>query len=201
MVVLNAFEPGQEHALHAHEGMYKIYQVIEGRGCFLLEDDDVPMQAGVLMVAPEGVPHGIRNTGTERLLVLVVLETAVNSGAVTTQEQGKQNLAPIAIGLAVYLGHSFLIPVDGCSINPTRTIGPAIVATFRVEDAGPIWSAMWVFWVGPCVGALLAVFVYEKAYAALPGAAGVAGAGGSAGVAGSAEGLRPRGEGSVRWRP
>ena len=30
---------------------------------------------------------------------------------------------------------------------------------------------MWVFWLGPCVGALLAVFVYEKAYAALPGAA------------------------------
>ena len=59
----------------------------------------------------------------------------------------------------------------GCSINPSRTIGPAIVATFRVDDAGPIWSAMWVFWVGPCVGALLAVFVYEKAYAALPGAA------------------------------
>ena len=43
--------------------------------------------------------------------------------------------------------------------------------TFRVDDAGPIWSAMWVFCVGPCVGALLAVFVYEKAYAALPGAA------------------------------
>ena len=38
----------------------------------------------------------------------------------------------------VYLGHSLLIPVDGCSINPTRTIGPAIVATFRVDDAGPI---------------------------------------------------------------
>ena len=76
MVGLNAFESGQEHALHAHEGMDKVYQVIEGRGLFLLEGDEVPMQAGVLLVAPEGVPHGIRNTGTERLLVLVILAPA-----------------------------------------------------------------------------------------------------------------------------
>ena len=76
MVGLNAFEPGQEHTLHAHESMDKIYLVIEGRGLFLLEGDDVPMQAGVLLVAPEGTPHGIRNTGTERLLVLVILAPA-----------------------------------------------------------------------------------------------------------------------------
>ena len=76
MVGLNAFEPGQEHTLHAHEDMDKIYLVIEGRGLFLLEGDDVPMQAGVLLVAPEGTPHGIRNTGTARLLVLVILAPA-----------------------------------------------------------------------------------------------------------------------------
>ena len=76
MVGLNAFESGQEHTLHVHEGMDKIYQVIEGRGLFLLEGDTVPMQAGVLLVAPEGTPHGIRNTGTERLLVLVILAPA-----------------------------------------------------------------------------------------------------------------------------
>jgi quercetin dioxygenase-like cupin family protein len=76
MVGLNAFEPGQEHALHAHAGMDKVYHVIEGQGVFLLEAGDVPMQAGVLLVAPEGVPHGIRNTGTDRLLVLTILAPA-----------------------------------------------------------------------------------------------------------------------------
>ena len=76
VVGLNAFEPGQEHALHAHEGMDKVYQVIEGQGLFLLEADDVPMQAGVLLVVPEGVPHGIRNTGTGRLLVVTILAPA-----------------------------------------------------------------------------------------------------------------------------
>ena len=76
MVGLNAFEPGQEHALHAHDGMDKIYHVLEGHGLFLLEGDEVPMQAGVLLVAPEATPHGIRNTGTERLLVLAILAPA-----------------------------------------------------------------------------------------------------------------------------
>jgi mannose-6-phosphate isomerase-like protein (cupin superfamily) len=74
--LLNAFEPGQEHALHAHAGMDKLYSVIEGEGVFLLQDRALPMRAGDLLIAPEGVPHGIRNTSTTRLLVLAVLAPA-----------------------------------------------------------------------------------------------------------------------------
>lgn len=73
LVGLNCFEAGQEHALHAHTGLDKIYQVIEGQGEFLLEGRSLPMHAGVMLVAPEGVPHGIRNTGRERLVVLAIL--------------------------------------------------------------------------------------------------------------------------------
>jgi len=73
MVGLNAFEPGQEHKLHAHEGMDKVYHVIEGSGVFVLEDRKLAMEAGVMLIAPEGVPHGIKNTGEERLLVLAIL--------------------------------------------------------------------------------------------------------------------------------
>jgi mannose-6-phosphate isomerase-like protein (cupin superfamily) len=73
---LNAFEPGQSHALHAHAGMDKVYHVLEGSGVFLLDDGEVPMRAGDLMVAPDGVPHGVRNTGGTRLLLLVVLAPA-----------------------------------------------------------------------------------------------------------------------------
>ena len=76
MVGLNAFEPGQEHRLHAHADMDKVYHVLEGEGLFLLEDREVPMEAGLLLVAPEGVPHGIRNTSEARLIVLVVLAPA-----------------------------------------------------------------------------------------------------------------------------
>ena len=76
LVGLNAFEPGQAHALHAHAGQDKVYQVIEGEGVFLLEGQELAMTAGDLLVAPEGVPHGVRNTGTGRLLVLAILAPA-----------------------------------------------------------------------------------------------------------------------------
>ena len=76
LVGLNAFEPGQSHALHAHAGMDKVYSVVEGEGLFLLEGRELPMRAGDLLVAPEGVPHGVRNTGQGRLLVLAILAPA-----------------------------------------------------------------------------------------------------------------------------
>ena len=76
LVGLNGFEPGQSHALHAHAGMDKMYYVIEGEGVFLLDGRELPMCAGDLLIAPEGIPHGVTNSGTARLLVLAVLAPA-----------------------------------------------------------------------------------------------------------------------------
>ena len=76
LVGINAFEPGQQHTLHSHAGMDKVYHVLEGAGVFLLQDREEAMRAGDLMVAPEGVPHGISNTGSDRLLVLAILAPA-----------------------------------------------------------------------------------------------------------------------------
>ncbi len=73
LVGLNAFEAGQEHKLHAHAGMDKIYQVIEGNGVLLREDGEDELEEGMTVVVPEGVPHGIRNPGDGRLLVLAIL--------------------------------------------------------------------------------------------------------------------------------
>lgn len=76
LVGLNCFEPGQEHALHAHAGMDKVYQVLEGSGLLLLEGRELPLATGMMVVAPEGVPHGIRNPGEGRLVVLAILSPA-----------------------------------------------------------------------------------------------------------------------------
>jgi mannose-6-phosphate isomerase-like protein (cupin superfamily) len=76
LVGLNCFEPGQEHTLHAHPGTDKLYFVLSGRGLVLLEGREVPVEPGVLLVAPEGVPHGIRNTGDGRLVVVAILAPA-----------------------------------------------------------------------------------------------------------------------------
>jgi quercetin dioxygenase-like cupin family protein len=80
LVGLNAFEPGQSHALHAHAGMDKLYYVLEGEGLFLLEGAEVPMHAGDVLVAPEGVPHGVRNSSGARLLVMAVLAPSPSAG-------------------------------------------------------------------------------------------------------------------------
>lgn len=45
------------------------------------------------------------------------------------------------------------VPLDGCSINPARSFGPAAVAHQ--------WRNHWVFWVGPVTGALLATAIYS----------------------------------------
>jgi mannose-6-phosphate isomerase-like protein (cupin superfamily) len=70
---INAFEPGQAHALHAHHGMDKIYYVLDGEGVFLLDGRELAMRTGDMLVAPDGTPHGVRNTSAARLAVLVVL--------------------------------------------------------------------------------------------------------------------------------
>ena len=80
LVGLNAFEPGQEHALHAHAGQDKAYLVTRGSGVFLVDGGELPMSAGDLLVAPAGIPHGVRNTGSERLLVVAVLAPAPRRG-------------------------------------------------------------------------------------------------------------------------
>jgi quercetin dioxygenase-like cupin family protein len=70
---LNSFEPGQEHAAHAHQGQDKLYLVLEGSGEIQVGDDTQTLAAGDAAFAPSGVVHAIRNTGGQRLIVMAVL--------------------------------------------------------------------------------------------------------------------------------
>ncbi len=60
--------------------------------------------------------------------------------------------AGLAIGLTVGLEAAFMGPITGASMNPARSLGPALV--------GGIWQYHWVYWIAPIVGAQLAVIVY-----------------------------------------
>jgi len=67
---------------------------------------------------------------------------------VTEERNGPQWSPPMMIGLTVTLAHVLLIPYTGCSINPARSLGPAVVMGDMKDQ--------WIFWAGPLGGGLLA---------------------------------------------
>lgn len=72
-----------------------------------------------------------------------------------TDKRAPAGLAPIAIGLGLTLVHLISIPVTNTSVNPARSTG---VAFFQGDWA---ISQLWLFWVAPIAGAILAGFVYR----------------------------------------
>jgi aquaporin Z len=73
----------------------------------------------------------------------------------STHGSAPKGFAPIAIGLCLTLIHLISIPVTNTSVNPARSTGPALfVGGWAVQQ-------LWLFWLAPIVGALLAGAVYR----------------------------------------
>ena len=82
------------------------------------------------------------------IFVLIIL-------GVTAQEK-MESVAGLVIGLSLVFVHIVGIPLTGTSVNPARSLGPAIFA------GGAALTDVWVFIVGPLVGAALAVLAYRS---------------------------------------
>lgn len=82
------------------------------------------------------------------IFVLVVL------GA-TDEKRGAGNLAGLAIGLTLVLIHIVCIPITGTSVNPARSIAPAVF------EGGQALSQLWLFIVAPFLGAALSALVWK----------------------------------------
>ena len=82
------------------------------------------------------------------IFVLVVLGT-------TDSEKGAGNLAGLAIGLTLVLVHLVCIRYTGTSVNPARSIAPAVF------QGGAALSQLWIFIVGPFAGAALAACTWK----------------------------------------
>ena len=67
-----------------------------------------------------------------------------------TAPQAPAGFAPLAIGLALTLIHLISIPVTNTSVNPARSTGPALFA------GGAYLGQLWLFWLAPLLGALIA---------------------------------------------
>lgn len=86
------------------------------------------------------------------IFVLVVLGS-------TDEKKGAGNFAGLAIGLTLVLVHIACIPITGTSVNPARSVGPAIFAAIEGNSL-PI-SQLWLFIVAPFIGALLSSCVWK----------------------------------------
>ncbi len=104
---------------------------------------------------------GVGGNAFAGLLVEVVLTFVFVLAilGVTSKKAGHGSFGGLVIGLTLTLVHILGIGLTGTSVNPARSFGPALVAAFS-GNTEPL-AALWVFIVGPLVGAALAAVVYK----------------------------------------
>ena len=103
--------------------------------------------------------YGDRSPGHYSLMAAFICEVVMTGfflfvilGA--TDRRAPAGFAPIAIGLCLTLIHLVSIPVTNTSVNPARSTGPALFV------GGAAVDQLWLFWVAPILGAVIAGFVY-----------------------------------------
>lgn len=104
--------------------------------------------------------YGDRSPGGYSLLAALVIEVVLTAIFLyvilgTTDTRAPKGFAPLAIGLSLTLIHLISIPVTNTSVNPARSIGPALFV------GGEAISQLWLFIVAPIAGALIAGFTYQ----------------------------------------
>ena len=92
----------------------------------------------------------------EALLTCIFILTILG---VTSKKAGHGSFGGLVIGLTLTFVHILGIGLTGTSVNPARSFGPALVALFGGN--GEPMSQLWIFIVGPFVGAIVAAVLYK----------------------------------------
>jgi len=86
-------------------------------------------------------------------VVLTALFVSVILGA--TGKNSQKGFAGLAIGLTLAFIHLIGIPITGTSVNPARSLGPAVIVGWQAL------SQLWVFWLAPIIGAIIAAVIWR----------------------------------------
>lgn len=118
--------------------------------------------AGAVAAALFGAGHGvhvpsqpellIRNLATEATITFLLMLVII---AVATDRRVSGTVPALAIGFTVVAGVLIGGPITGGSMNPARSLGPALFA------GGPALANYWIYLIGPMVGAVAGALVYE----------------------------------------
>ena len=131
----------------AMAGAAVLYVIASGKAGFTLADGFAANGYG------EHSPAGYSLvSGLVAEIVLTFFFLMIILGA--TDRRAPAGFAPIAIGLGLTLIHLIGIPITNLSVNPARSTGPALFV------GGWALSQLWLFWVAPIIGAVLAGIVY-----------------------------------------
>src|ERR1700754_183761 len=103
--------------------------------------------------------YGEHSPGGYTLAACLTAEVVMTFGFLfvilgSTHGSAPKGFAPIAIGLCLTLIHLISIPVTNTSVNPARSTGPAVFV------GGWALSQLWLFWVAPLLGAIVAGLIY-----------------------------------------
>ena len=152
-ITLGVWVSGRMPAKEA--GLYILFQIIGaviGSSLLYL----LTSNAGLSGTGANDLQYGVSEVGGllaevifTCVFVLVVL------GATSKTNGATNNLAGLAIGLALVLVHLVCIRYTGTSVNPARSIGPALV------EGGTALTNLWIFIVGPFAGGLLAALIWK----------------------------------------
>ncbi len=137
--------------------MYMVFQVVGAilgsYVLFLLVSNTTTEFGGTLTGANTCAGVGNVTGGLIAEIILTFVFVLVVLGT-TDSKKGAGNLAGLAIGLSLILVHLVGIHYTGTSVNPARSIGPAIF------EGGIALEQLWVFIVGPFIGAVVAAGVW-----------------------------------------
>ena len=137
-------------------GMYMVFQVI---GAFI-------GSALIYLILASGVEVTSTTTGANNVgdgmvtagliaeIIFTCIFVLVFLGT-TDSKKGAGNFAGLAIGLSLVIIHIALIPITGTSVNPARSIAPAVF------EGGSAFSNLWIFIIGPFVGGALAAAIWK----------------------------------------
>ncbi|MFN8518237.1 MAG: aquaporin [Chloroflexota bacterium] len=129
---------------------YIIAQVVGSVGAALVVGAVFDQEAVKTLINAPNAAHGISDIDA---LVLEIIFTAIFIGVILTVTRLAAERAALAIGLTLAVIHMALVPFTGTSVNPARSLGPAII--------GGDLTSIWIFLVGPIVGGLIGWAVYR----------------------------------------
>ncbi len=153
-ITLGVFLSGRMSGKDA--GMYMVFQIIGAiiGSAILYALVSAGVHGGPTTTGSNGFEEGMMLQAFIAEAVFTFVFVLVVLGS-TDEKKGAGNLAGLAIGLTLVLIHIVCIPITGTSVNPARSIGPALF------QGGEALIQLWLFIVAPFVGAALSALTWK----------------------------------------